>query len=89
VLVLTRKVDESIVIGDNIEVTIVAVRGDQVRVGIEAPRSLPVFRKEIYLEIRDENVRAAGSAARSDIGALLSEVDGRASGRRSEKHRDR
>ncbi|MCL6450621.1 MAG: carbon storage regulator CsrA [Acetobacteraceae bacterium] len=61
-LVLTRKPRESIVIGDDVEVTVVEVRGDQVRIGIEAPRSLAVFRKEIYQEIKEANLRAAESA---------------------------
>ncbi len=51
-LVLTRKRDESIIIGDSIKVTIVDVRGDQVKVGIDAPRSIPVHREEIYHEIQ-------------------------------------
>lgn len=59
VLVLTRKRDESIIIGDDIRVTVVDVRGDQVKLGIEAPRSIPVHREEIYKEIQAENRRAA------------------------------
>ncbi len=58
-LVLTRKRDESIIIGDNIKVTVVDVRGDQVKIGIEAPRSISVHREEIYNEIQAENRRAA------------------------------
>ncbi len=58
-LVLTRKKDQSIVINDNIELTILEVQGDQVRIGINAPRSVSVFRKEIFLEIQEENKRAA------------------------------
>lgn len=58
-LVLTRKRDESIIIGDEIRVTVVDVRGDQVKLGIEAPRRIPVHREEIYKEIQAENRRAA------------------------------
>lgn len=58
-LVLTRKKDQSIVISDNIEITILEVQGDQVRIGINAPRSVSVYRKEIFLEIQEENRRAA------------------------------
>lgn len=58
-LVLTRKRDESIIIGDSIKVTVVDVRGDQVKIGIEAPRSIPVHREEIYKEIQEENRRAS------------------------------
>jgi carbon storage regulator len=54
VLVLTRKSNQSIMIGDEIEVSVLAVMGEKVRIGIEAPRSVPVFRKEVYLEIQQE-----------------------------------
>ena len=53
-LVLTRKSNQSIMIGDDIEVSVLAIMGEKVRIGIEAPRSIPVFRKEVYLEIRHE-----------------------------------
>ena len=53
-LVLTRKSNQSIMIGDEIEVSVLAIVGDKVRVGIQAPRDVPVFRKEVYLEIKDE-----------------------------------
>jgi carbon storage regulator len=51
-LVLTRKGNQSIMIGDDVEVTVLAIMGEKVRIGIEAPRSVPVFRKEVYLEIQ-------------------------------------
>lgn len=54
-LVLTRKPDQSIMIGGEIEITILEVRGEQVRVGIRAPRSIAIHRKEIFEEIRAEN----------------------------------
>jgi carbon storage regulator len=54
-LVLTRKSNQSIMIGDDIEVSVLAIMGEKVRIGIEAPRSIPVFRKEVYLEIRQED----------------------------------
>ena len=53
-LVLTRKGNQSIMIGDEIEVTVLAVMGEKVRIGIDAPRSVPVFRKEVYLEIQQD-----------------------------------
>jgi len=59
VLVLTRKRNESIIINDNIEITVVDVQGEQVRIGINAPKSVSVYRKEIYLEIQAENKKAA------------------------------
>ena len=58
-LVLTRKRNESIVVGDNIEITVVDIQGDQVRIGINAPKSVSIHRKEIYLEIQAENKKAA------------------------------
>ena len=60
-LVLTRKSNQSIMIGDDIEVSVLSVMGEKVRIGIQAPRDIPVFRKEVYLEIQSEGV-AAGSA---------------------------
>jgi carbon storage regulator len=55
VLVLTRKANQSIMIGDDIEVSVLAIMGEKVRIGIDAPRSVPVYRKEVYIEIqRDE-----------------------------------
>ena len=53
-LVLTRKSNQSIMIGDEIEVSVLAIMGEKVRIGIEAPRSVPVFRKEVYLEMRQD-----------------------------------
>lgn len=58
-LVLTRKVHQSIVIGDDIEVVVLEVRGEQVRLGIRAPRNVTVHRKEIYEQIHQENVEAS------------------------------
>jgi carbon storage regulator len=55
-LVLTRKSNQSIMIGDDIEVSILGVAGDKVRLGIAAPKAIPVFRKEVYLEIQDDQV---------------------------------
>ena len=52
-LVLTRKANQSIMIGDEIEVSVLAVMGEKVRIGIQAPRSIPVFRKEVYEEIQE------------------------------------
>ena len=51
-LVLTRKGNQSIMIGDEIEISVLAIMGEKVRIGIEAPRSIPVFRKEVYVEIQ-------------------------------------
>jgi carbon storage regulator len=54
VLVLTRKSNQSIMIGDQVEVSVLAIMGEKVRIGIEAPRSVPVFRKEVYVEIQQD-----------------------------------
>jgi carbon storage regulator len=61
-LVLTRKANESIMIGDNIEVSVLSVLGEKVRLGIQAPREVPVFRKEVYLEIQAQDLQAARAA---------------------------
>jgi len=58
-LVLSRQRDESIVIGENIIVTVVDIRGDKVRLGIEAPSEIPVHRREVYEAIQRENQRAS------------------------------
>ncbi|PYZ92788.1 carbon storage regulator [Salipaludibacillus keqinensis] len=61
-LVLTRKLNESIKIGDDIEITVIGVEGDQVKLGIDAPRNIDIHRKEIYLAIQEENSEAAGTS---------------------------
>ncbi len=61
-LVLSRKKGQSIMLGDNIELTIIEIQGDQVRIGINAPKSVQVYRKELFLEIQEENKKAAGSS---------------------------
>jgi len=53
-LVLTRKSNQSIMIGDEIEISVLSIMGEKVRIGIQAPREIPVFRKEVYLEIQAE-----------------------------------
>ncbi len=62
-LVLARKINESIMIGDDIEIVIIDIKGDQVKLGIKAPRRISVHRKEIYEEIQQENI----AAMRSDL----------------------
>ena len=54
-LALTRKKGEALVINYNIEVTILEIRGDQVKIGISAPKDVPIYRKEVYLQIQEEN----------------------------------
>ena len=64
-LVLTRKSNQSIMIGDDIEITVLSVAGEKVRIGIQAPREIPVFRKEVYLEIQQERLEEADGAGAS------------------------
>ena len=68
-LVLSRQRDETIMIGDDIEVTVVDIRGDKVRLGINAPKSISVHRKEVYDAIRREN-RAAAAVKPEDVAGL-------------------
>lgn len=75
-LVLTRKSNQSIMIGDDVEVSVLSVMGDKVRIGIQAPQEVPVFRTEIYLEIHrkdgegvtEQDVRAEVSEALGGLG---------------------
>jgi carbon storage regulator len=60
-LILSRRVNEKIVIGDDVVISVVEVRGDQVKLGIEAPRNVKVFRQEVFDAIQEENRRAAAS----------------------------
>ena len=84
-LVLTRKTNESIMIGDDVEVSVLAVSKDKIRLGITAPRDVPVFRKEVYLAIKEEESEGAGAGddagksgkarkARKPAGAALESV---------------
>lgn len=57
-LALTRKKGESLVINNNIEITILEIRGDQVKIGISAPKDVPIYRKEVYLQIQEETKEA-------------------------------
>ena len=67
-LILTRKPGESIYIGDGIKVIIVEIKGNQIRVGIEAPADVRIYREEIYLQILEENKKAAETAGVSESG---------------------
>lgn len=57
-LALSRKTNESIMLGSDIEISILEIKGDQVKIGINAPKSVPIFRKEIFLQIEEENKQA-------------------------------
>jgi carbon storage regulator len=71
-LVLTRKSNQSIMIGDDIEVSVLSIMGEKVRIGIQAPRDIPVFRKEVYLEIQQER---NGAVTAADGNTVRGEVD--------------
>ena len=58
-LALARKVNQSIVLGNDIEITLLEIKGDQVNIGINSPKSVPIYRKEIYDQIQEENRNAA------------------------------
>ncbi|WP_108664183.1 carbon storage regulator CsrA [Euzebya rosea] len=72
-LVLTRRANESIMIGDDIVITVLDVRGDQIRLGIKAPRSVAVHREEVYAELQEANQAAASpsKAAMANLSKLL------------------
>ena len=61
-LILSRKVDEKIKIGDNITITLIEVRGDQVKIGVEAPKNVKVFRQEVFNAIQTDNREAAANS---------------------------
>ena len=79
-LVLTRKSNQSIMIGDEIEVSVLSVMGEKVRIGIQAPQEIPVFRKEIYVEIHREDADGAldevkrAEVKRAEVNDALGEV---------------
>lgn len=60
-LALARKVNESIILNDNIEVTVLEVKGDQVKIGINAPKDVPIYRKELFVQIQEANAAAANT----------------------------
>jgi carbon storage regulator len=72
-LVLTRKSNQSIMIGDDVEVSVLSVMGEKVRIGIQAPQEIPVFRKEIYLEIHREDA-VSEQPTRSKMSDALEEL---------------
>ncbi len=71
-LILSRKINEKIKIGNDITLTIIEVRGDQVKIGVEAPKHVKVFREEVFQAIQEENKAAAASAlsAQDDLSVL-------------------
>ena len=74
-LALSRKTNESIIIGNEIEITILEIKGDQVKVGIKAPKSVPVYREEVYKMIQDSNKEAATDAVQENLKNLFKQRD--------------
>lgn len=67
-LALSRKKDEAIIINDDIEITVIEIKGDQVKLGITAPKFVPIYRKEVYVQIKDANKEAVEQ--KIDVAAL-------------------
>ena len=70
-LALTRKKGESMILNNNIEVTILDIRGDQVKIGVSAPKEVPIYRKEVYLQIQQENEEASSASSLEALKKLL------------------
>lgn len=70
-LALTRKRGESLVINNNIEITVLEIRGDQIKIGIQAPKNVPIYRKEVYLQIQNENEESSGIDSLEALKGLL------------------
>ncbi|SDA42035.1 carbon storage regulator, CsrA [Butyrivibrio sp. INlla18] len=70
-LALSRKKNESIVINNNIEVTVLDIRGDQIKLGISAPKEVPIYRKEVYIQIQNENKEATDVSGIEELKKLL------------------
>lgn len=70
-LALSRKANESIMIGNDIEITILEIKGEQVKIGINAPKSVPVYREEVYEQIREANKEAASDAVQENLKNLF------------------
>ena len=70
-LALSRKANESIIIGNDIEITILEVKGEQVKIGISAPKSVPVYREEVYRQIKESNKEAATDAVTENLKNLF------------------
>lgn len=70
-LALSRKKDEAIIINDDIEGTVIEIKGDQVKLGISAPKAVPIYRKEVYMQILDSNKEAAESVDAKSLSQLF------------------
>lgn len=70
-LALSRRQDEAIIINDDIEIKVIEIKGDQVKLGITAPKSVPIYRKEVYAQIKSSNKEAAESVDIKKLSDLL------------------
>ncbi len=70
-LALSRKKNEAIIINNNIEITVLDIRGDQIKLGISAPKEIPIYRKEVYIQIQNENKQATDLAGIEALKGLL------------------
>lgn len=70
-LALSRKKNEAIIINNNIEITVLDIRGDQIKLGISAPKEIPIYRKEVYIQIQNENKEATDAAGLDALKKLL------------------
>ncbi|MCQ2543102.1 MAG: carbon storage regulator CsrA [Lachnospiraceae bacterium] len=70
-LALSRKKNEAIVINNNIEITVLEIKGEQVKIGISAPKDVPVYRKEVYLQIQEANKEATDISGLDSLKGLL------------------
>lgn len=71
-LALSRKKNEALVINNDIEITVLEIKGEQVKIGINAPKNVPVYRKEVYLQIQKANEEATNTEGIAELDALLS-----------------
>ena len=70
-LALSRKKNEAIVINNNIEITVLEINGEQVKIGISAPKEVPVYRKEVYVQIQESNQEATNAAGIDSLNSIL------------------
>jgi carbon storage regulator len=82
VLILTRRVGENVIVGDDITISVIEVRGDAVRIGIQAPQAVSVHREEVYRELQKANQQAAATDDAA-IGAMVSELSGKKADRKT------
>lgn len=70
-LALSRKKNEALIINNNVEITILEIKGEQVKIGITAPKEVPIYRKEVYIQIQDANKEAVGTEGMAALKKLL------------------